>query len=185
MGGCSFYVLNIPYPTTGRKGELLFIPRNLQSNKADRQQVQPVIRGYMPGWQQATVSARELHKEVGSTERFSAWFERQLQYGFVENEDYIGCKKFNTFAKQELQDYDLTVDMAKHICIYSRDADGARITGYKQDHRQQELRWNVATCGNNGDGSGDGGKPVHISSGFLRSFSSKAGKAPKPRAAHT
>lgn len=23
-----------------------------------------------------TVSARELHKQVGSTERFSAWFER-------------------------------------------------------------------------------------------------------------
>ena len=31
MGGCSFYALNIPYPTAGRKGELLFIPRNLHN----------------------------------------------------------------------------------------------------------------------------------------------------------
>lgn len=32
-----------------------------------------------------TVSARELHKKVGSTERFSSWFDRQLQFGFVED----------------------------------------------------------------------------------------------------
>lgn len=31
MGGCSFYALNISYPTAGRKGELLFIPRNLHN----------------------------------------------------------------------------------------------------------------------------------------------------------
>lgn len=67
-----------------------------------------------------TVSARELHKQVGSTERFSAWFERQLQFGFTENEDYTGCKKFNTLAKQELQDYDLSVDMAKQICMVQK-----------------------------------------------------------------
>lgn len=48
-----------------------------------------------------TVSERELHKSVGSTERFSYWFERQLQYGFVEGEDYSGCKVFNTLAKQD------------------------------------------------------------------------------------
>ena len=67
-----------------------------------------------------TVSARELHKTVGSTERFSSWFERQLQYGFIENTDYVGCKKFNTLANQELQDYELSVDMAKHICMVQK-----------------------------------------------------------------
>lgn len=51
-----------------------------------------------------TVSARDLYEAVGSTERFSTWFERQLQYGFKENEDYTGCKTFNTQAHQELQD---------------------------------------------------------------------------------
>ena len=30
------------------------------------------------------VSARDLHKFLEITERFSSWFERMLQYGFVE-----------------------------------------------------------------------------------------------------
>lgn len=67
-----------------------------------------------------TVSARDLYEAVGSTERFSTWFERQLQYGFKENEDYTGCKTFNTQAHQELQDYNLTIDMAKEICMVQK-----------------------------------------------------------------
>ena len=31
---------------------------------------------------QPTVSARDLYENVGTTERFSSWFERQLQFGF-------------------------------------------------------------------------------------------------------
>lgn len=77
-----------------------------------------------PDFNAMTVSARDLYKQVGSTERFSAWFTRQLQFGFVEGEDYSGCKKFNTLAKQELQDYDLTVDMAKQICMIPRTETG-------------------------------------------------------------
>lgn len=53
------------------------------------------------------VSARELYKFLEATERFNNWFERQLQYGFVENIDYVGCKQFNTLANQELNDYAL------------------------------------------------------------------------------
>lgn len=87
-----------------------------------------------------TVSARELHKEVGSTERFSAWFERQLQFGFVENEDYVGRKTFNTLAKQELQDYDLSVDMAKQICMVQKN-DKARVV--RQYLIDLEKAWNT------------------------------------------
>lgn len=87
-----------------------------------------------------TVSARELHKQVGSTERFSAWFERQLQYGFVENEDYTGCKKFNTLAKQELQDYELSVDMAKEICMVQKNENARKVRQYLID---LEKAWNT------------------------------------------
>lgn len=65
-----------------------------------------------------TVSARELHKEVGSTERFSAWFERQLQFGFIENEDYTTVKVLTEvrnnggIQQRELTDHNLSVDMA-------------------------------------------------------------------------
>ena len=87
-----------------------------------------------------TVSARELHKTVGSTERFSSWFDRQLQFGFVENEDYTGCKKFNTLANQELQDYDMSVDMAKHICMVQRTEKAKEVRQYLID---LEKAWNT------------------------------------------
>lgn len=73
-----------------------------------------------------TVSARELHKQVGSTERFSTWFERQLQYGFVENEDYTTVKVLTEVQnnggvqQRELIDHNLTVDMAKQICMVQK-----------------------------------------------------------------
>lgn len=53
------------------------------------------------------------------TERYSNWFERMLQYGFVENIDYIGCKFF-TKNCQELQDHQLTIEMAKEISMIQR-----------------------------------------------------------------
>lgn len=87
-----------------------------------------------------TVSARELHKQVGSTERFSAWFDRQLQFGFIENEDYTGCKKFNALAKQELQDYELTVDMAKQICMVQKNDRARAVRQYLID---LEKAWNT------------------------------------------
>lgn len=70
------------------------------------------------------VSARELHKGLEITERFSSWFNRMLKYGFEENMDYIGCKVFNTLAKQELQDYILKIDCAKEICMIQRNDKG-------------------------------------------------------------
>ena len=87
-----------------------------------------------------TVSARELHKIVGSTERFANWFERQLQFGFAENEDFTGCKKFNTLANQELQDYEMTVDMAKHICMVQRNEKAKEVRQYLID---LEKAWNT------------------------------------------
>ena len=86
------------------------------------------------------VSARDLHREVGSTERFSSWFERQLQYGFVENEDFVGCKKFNTLANQELQDYELSVDMAKHICMVQKNEKAKTVRQYLIE---LEKAWNT------------------------------------------
>lgn len=87
-----------------------------------------------------TVSARELHKVVGSTERFSSWFTRQLQFGFEENIDYQGCKKFNTLANQELQDYEMSIDMAKHICMVQRTDKAKEVRQYLID---LEKAWNT------------------------------------------
>lgn len=54
------------------------------------------------------------------TERFNSWFERMLKYGFVENVDFTGCKIYNYKAKQKLDEYILTLDMAKEICYKNK-----------------------------------------------------------------
>lgn len=76
------------------------------------------------------VSARELHKFLEITERFSNWFERMLQYGFTENIDYQGCEFFNTLANQVLIDYALTLDCAKEIAMLQRSERGKMARQY-------------------------------------------------------
>lgn len=79
---------------------------------------------------QQLVSARELHEFLEVSERFSNWFNRQLQYGFVEGEDFTGCKVFNALAKQELQDYAITISMAKEISMIQRTEKGKQARKY-------------------------------------------------------
>lgn len=86
-----------------------------------------------------TVSARELHDKLEVTERFSYWTQRMFKYGFEEGVDYVGCKQFNTLARQELQDYALTLDTAKQICMLQRSEKG-RI--FREYFIQVEKDWN-------------------------------------------
>lgn len=46
------------------------------------------------------VSARDLHKFLEATERFSVWFARQTQYNIELWVDYVGCKVFNAHNNQ-------------------------------------------------------------------------------------
>lgn len=87
-----------------------------------------------------TVSARDLHEGLEITERFQSWFNRQLQYGFQESIDYVGRKEFNTLARQELQDYEISVDMAKQICMIQRSEKGKQ---YRQYFLNLEKAWNT------------------------------------------
>lgn len=96
--------------------------------------------------EQPTVSARELHKGVGSTERFSAWFNRQLQFGFIENEDYTTVKVLTEvqnnggIQERELVDHNLSVDMAKQICMVQKNERARAVRQYLID---LEKAWNT------------------------------------------
>ena len=79
------------------------------------------------------VSARDLHKFLEITERFSSWFERMLQYGFVENQDFTSAKSFtlvNNGAQREIDDYALTLDCAKEISMIQRSKKGKEAREY-------------------------------------------------------
>lgn len=92
--------------------------------------------------EQPTVSARELHKALGIEKRFSAWFDTNSQ-GFIENEDFTSVLTgtvVNNGAHRNLQDYDLSVDMAKHICLMSRTEKGKQCRQYLID---LEKAWNT------------------------------------------
>ena len=79
---------------------------------------------------QQAVSARELYNFLEPTERFASWFERQLQYGFVNGRDYLGCEVFNTLANQMLTDFFVSIDMAKEISMIQRSDKGKQARQY-------------------------------------------------------
>lgn len=66
------------------------------------------------------VSARELYKGLQITDRFNRWFDSLLKYGFQENQDFTSVKTstlVNNGAEREIDDYIISLDMAKQICM--------------------------------------------------------------------
>lgn len=89
-----------------------------------------------------TLSARELHKELNVTDRFTRWFERIGEYGFEENIDFTSVKSstlVNNGATRELQDYRITLDMAKEIAMLQRNEKGKEI---RRKLIELEKAWN-------------------------------------------
>lgn len=89
-----------------------------------------------------TLSARELHKELNIAGRFSRWFEQMSEYAFEENVDFTSvqnCTVVNNGATRELQDYQITLDMAKEIAMLQRNEKGKEI---RRKLIELEKAWN-------------------------------------------
>lgn len=90
---------------------------------------------------QQLVSARDLYKGLGIKRRFSAWWE-QNSNDFKENSDFqrvlISTPRENR-GSIELQDYALTIDMAKQLCLLSRTSKGKE---YREYLIEVEKKWN-------------------------------------------
>ena len=92
--------------------------------------------------EEPTISARDLHKALDVQSRFSRWFDSNREL-FVEGEDYNKCTSstvVNNGAVRELEDYKITVLMAKHLAMMSRTEKGKLIRDYLID---LEKAWNT------------------------------------------
>ena len=93
---------------------------------------------------QQLVSARDLYKGLGIKRRFSAWWE-QNSSEFELGVDYEGVLKSTPYNPlysdkvQEVQDYALTIDMAKQLCLLSRTEKGKQ---YRKYLIEIERKWN-------------------------------------------
>ncbi|WP_052997961.1 phage antirepressor KilAC domain-containing protein [Staphylococcus aureus] len=66
------------------------------------------------------ISARELYKALEVKKRFSAWAEINLKH-FKENRDFtsvLTSTVVNNGAVRQLEDYALTLDVAKHVAYF-------------------------------------------------------------------
>lgn len=78
------------------------------------------------------VSARDLHEALDIKTRFSLWTKQNFKH-FRENIDFtsvVTTTLVNNGAKRELQDYVLTIEMAKHIAMMSGTDKGYEIRDY-------------------------------------------------------
>ncbi|WP_373891459.1 phage antirepressor KilAC domain-containing protein [Weissella confusa] len=78
------------------------------------------------------VSARELHKAMNVKTRFNEWFKSSSKM-FVDGTDYTGevtTAPVGNGGVQQLNDYNMTLDMAKHIAMMSGTEKGAEVRNY-------------------------------------------------------
>lgn len=90
------------------------------------------------------VSARDLYQGLEVKRRFSAWWEQNSK-GFEKDTDYEGVLVSTPYNKlhpgklQTIQDYLLTIDMAKELCMMSKTEKGKEVRKY---FIQVEKNWN-------------------------------------------
>lgn len=91
-----------------------------------------------------TVLGRELHERLEIKTDYSTWFKRMCEYGFNENIDYATCSSFlgseNQHGGQNKIDHQLTIEMAKEICMIQRSETGKKFRQYFIDIEKQ---WNT------------------------------------------
>lgn len=93
--------------------------------------------------EQPTVSARELHEGLEIKTKFTMWFDRMCEYGFELENDFKKCfPKLGSGLNggQNAIDYEISIDMAKQICMIQRTDKGKQ---YRQYFIDLEKAWNT------------------------------------------
>lgn len=77
-----------------------------------------------------TVSARDLHEFLEVATDYRHWFPRMCEYGFTESIDYTPVIFDHPQNGQPTKDYQLTIEMAKEICMLQRNEKGRQARQY-------------------------------------------------------
>lgn len=82
-----------------------------------------------------TVSGRELHEFLEVKTKYKDWFPRMKEYGFTENQDFtlVAQKRATNNPKNpytEIIDHQITIPMAKEICMIQRSEKGKQARQY-------------------------------------------------------
>lgn len=92
---------------------------------------------------QPTISGRELHAKLEVETPYHKWFPRMCEYGFSEDQDYFEVSDkivHNPQGGRPATDHQLTIDMAKEICMLQRSEQGKAVRRYLLDIEKQ---WNT------------------------------------------
>lgn len=81
-----------------------------------------------------TVSGRELHEALGLESNYTTWMKRMCEYGFSEGNDFTTCfpnlESENQHGGQNKIDHQLTIPMAKELCMLQRTDKGKQMRQY-------------------------------------------------------
>lgn len=93
-----------------------------------------------------TVLGRDLHKALEVQTAYKDWFPRMCEYGFEEGKDFNSLKnervqiEGNRMVAREVVDHQITIAMAKELCMLQRSEKGKQ---FRQYFIQVEEAWNT------------------------------------------
>lgn len=93
--------------------------------------------------EQPTVLGRDLHQALEVNTKYPDWFKRMCEYGFSEGTDYTcfsNSGSENQHGGQNKIDHQLTIEMAKEICMLQRSEKGKQFREY---FIAVEAQWNT------------------------------------------
>lgn len=85
-----------------------------------------------------TVLGRELHAALEVQTAYKDWFPRMCEYGFLEGNDFCSILSESTGGRPAT-DHQLTIEMAKEICMIQRTDKGKQCRQY---FIELEKKWN-------------------------------------------
>jgi anti-repressor protein len=88
-----------------------------------------------------TVSGRALHDALEVKTEYKKWFQRMTEYGFTDGSDFqrVTQKCPTPGGEQNMTDHQLTLDMAKELCMIQRTERGKECREY---FIAAERQWN-------------------------------------------